>query len=68
MQQSPQIEVLSQLLGPEQARTVIALATLAEAVVGLNERVQALQAQVQAAAPMPAVYAPDDDNNEEGAT
>ena len=54
-----QIEVLAQLLGLEDAKRVVALVTLAEAVVGLDARVRQLeQAQQQTPPPTPAAAAP----------
>lgn len=64
MERSAQVDVLAQLLGLEEAKRVTALVTLAEAVVGLNEQVMALQQQQRDAAPPPAstaVYAVDDE-------
>jgi hypothetical protein len=66
VERNAQVDVLAQLLGQEQARTIFALATLAESVVGLHQQVQQLQQQIDAAQAAPvfdaaAVYAPDED-------
>lgn len=63
MEKSAQVEVLAQLLGQEEARRVVALVTLAEAVVGLSAEVRQLAAERDSLRnPQPiAVYAPEDE-------
>lgn len=50
MENSPQVDVLARLLGPELARMVVALTTLAEVVVGLNEQITPMQQAAERAA------------------
>lgn len=67
MEHSAQVDVLAQLIGRDKAQMVVALNTLAEAVVGLNQQLldvqQAAEEARRAAEAVPtAVYAPEEES------
>lgn len=58
MEQQTPLDILTLLLGPEQARSTLALTTLAESAVQLSGQVREMQARIQILEAEQAITAP----------